>query len=295
MFSICIPVYNTDCSLLLDTLKKQINNLNIHIEVIVADDCSTVFTNTNISTCEKHGFKHITNKQNIGRIATRLKLATESNSDYILFLDADMVPKSNDFIYNYLQILKTHNYDVFVGGCIYQNGTSGYILRLNYGKAREEVDTKSRNNNPYNYIFFGNILISKKLLFDVFNSHIDPAYGEDIFLSSKLKTKKINILHIDNGAYHLGLENNLQFLKKIETAANTLGKLYKQNQTSLKHIKLIRYYNFLKQNQLNNFVLYGLTISYPLIKSCLVFIGKPVKFVDLYRLYHFLKYLKNVY
>ncbi|MGB2184730.1 MAG: glycosyltransferase, partial [Flavobacteriaceae bacterium] len=41
MLSICIPTYNTDCSELLDTLAKQIEQLREVVEVLVCDDFST--------------------------------------------------------------------------------------------------------------------------------------------------------------------------------------------------------------------------------------------------------------
>ena len=290
MFSICIPVYNTDCSLLLDTLKMQINHLNKQIEVIVADDCSTVFTNTNISTCEKHGFKYITNKQNIGRIATRLKLATESNSDYILFVDADMLPKNKSFLKIYLSFqLKSDKIPVFGGYCY--NYKKSNNLRLNYGKQREEVNLSMRKKFPYRYVFSGNFLINRDL-FLLVSERIPQGYGMDICFSAILKNKGIKISHIENPTIHTGLETNIIFLKKIKNASSNLHLIAETSEIDFSHTKLISFSNFLNRMALTNFLCFLLKIMAPITLYALKRFGRPLLFIDIYRLHCFLNYKK---
>ena len=107
MLSICIPTYNTDCSALLDTLAKQIEQIHEVVEVLVCDDFSTNYTQKNIAVCQRNGFYFFKNKENLGRIETRKKIDFKNNSQLAaLFLDADVIPKSKYFVKQYVDFIK---------------------------------------------------------------------------------------------------------------------------------------------------------------------------------------------
>jgi len=61
LLSICIPVYNTDCSALLDLLAKQIAQLEETLEVLICDDFSTNYTQENKASCPNNGFTFLRN------------------------------------------------------------------------------------------------------------------------------------------------------------------------------------------------------------------------------------------
>ena len=86
MISICIPTYNTDCTGLLKSLNNQIKSLDTIIEIIVFDDGSTLHQISNKTVCSSMGFVHIENKENLGRVASRKKLAEMSKYQYLLFI-----------------------------------------------------------------------------------------------------------------------------------------------------------------------------------------------------------------
>jgi len=289
LLSICIPTYNTDCSELLDTLAKQIEQLHDVVEVLVCDDFSTNYTQENKASCQKNGFTFLKNKKNLGRIETRKKLAEISRFNWLLFVDADMIPKRLDFISQYLNFVSVDHECTVVGGYCYQNEIKPFNLRLRYGRNREEMSAEKRQLNPYNIVLFGNILMKKMLFQEVFEAFNYSEYGEDVHLSSYLKSSKIDVLHLPNEVYHLGIENNREFLKKIEKSGQMHAKLDSNSTLDLSHIKLVKTGSFLKKYMLHNLMKFALAITSPFLKTVLITFGGPLLFIDLMRLYYFLK------
>lgn len=122
----------------------------------------------------------------------------------------------------------------------------------------------------------------------MFNDLHNIGYGEDIYLAMKLKSDKISVRHIDNMAYHLGIENNSAFIKKIELSAKTLAALDKSGVIDLSQSKLISSYRLIKKFKLVTSTYICLLILSPMLKLLLVCFGGSLLFVDLYRLMHFI-------
>ena len=289
MLSICIPTYNTDCSELLDILAEQIAQLEETVEVLVCDDFSTDYVRKNQEACERNGFFFFENQNNVGRIETRKKLVSINRSQWVLFIDADMIPKRGDFISQYLNFVTADLECTVVGGYCYQNEIKPFNLRLRYGRNREEISARKRQLNPYNSILFGNVLIKKELFSEVFDDFKDNTYGEDIYLSSSLKSLNKDVFHLPNETYHLGLENNTEFVKKIQKSGEMHARLDSNSALDLSHSKLVSTYSLLNRYMLHNLVRLALTISSPFLKTVLYVFGAPILFVDLLRLFYFLK------
>jgi hypothetical protein len=90
-------------------------------------------------------------------------------------------------------------------------------------------------------------------------------YGhEDTLMGYQLKKAGIDILHIDNGLLHEGLESNKDFLNKTKLGIENLSMLYDKvtdKKTFSRTVKLIRTYNRLHFFKLA-FVLAGIFIKY---------------------------------
>ncbi len=265
----------------------------MQIEVLLANDGSTLFDNVNRNECKRHGFTYLHSDLNEGRVKTRIRLASESKNEWILFLDADMFPVADDFISKYYKNIVKDKYEVYIGGHCYKKNNSLFSLRQNYGNAREDINQGLRNKNPYNHIFFGNIAIKKKLFNTIFSTYFDSSYGEDIFLSGMLSKKKVAVLHLNNKAFHLGIENNASFISKIEAAASTVARLFRENKIDKSQSKLVNCYNFLTRYKLTSITYIGLALIRPVLKRSLLWFGNPLLFIDLFRLYHFLKNMRN--
>ena len=90
-------------------------------------------------------------------------------------------------------------------------------------------------------------------------------YGhEDTLFGYQLKKAGIDILHIDNGLLHEGLETNRDFLTKTKLSIENLSKLYDivtDLRTFSETATLLKYYNRLKILRLTR-IFAGLFIRY---------------------------------
>lgn len=227
MLSVLIPTYNYNVSTLVGVLHKQLSLQTTPFEILIFEDGST----HHLNTIDLSNTFVITNPTNIGRVRARNELANKAKYSWLLFLDADVMPKNESFITNYLKTTST-NYKAIYGGFAYkkQAPNRNKTLRWTYGKTKEEKPAKLRNQKAYKIIISANYLI-KKETFKLINSKINEAkgYGFDYYFGAFLKTNNINVLHIDNEVYHLGLDENEVYLNKVEQAVNTLLRFYKKN------------------------------------------------------------------
>ena len=286
MISICIPTYNTDCSPLLDELHNQKDFLDKDYEVIVLDDCSNLYQNLIEKKCTENNFTYFRNDQNLGRVATRVKLAKKSKYTYLLFIDADMIPKRKSFLKKYQDFIFSKDKVIFGGYAYKQSENKAHFLRSNYGKKREEKKAKIRSKSPYKHIYSGNVLIEKNLFLET--NHIDQnRYGLDYSFSISLKKLKIKPVHIDNETYHMGIERNVEFLEKSKEGVKTMFWMYKNNLMTEHDNNLVYTYKTIERwHLLGLFKKIGRLIIKP-VERLLAKNKAPLFFFDFYRLYFF--------
>tara|TARA_X000000950_G_scaffold287436_1_gene399678 strand:- start:4250 stop:5119 length:870 start_codon:yes stop_codon:yes gene_type:complete len=286
LISICIPTYNTDCSPLLDELHNQKDFLDKDYEVIVLDDCSNLYQNLIEKKCTENNFTYFRNDQNLGRVATRVKLAKKSKYTYLLFIDADMIPKRKSFLKKYQDFIFSKDKVIFGGYAYKQSENKAHFLRSNYGKKREEKKAKIRSKSPYKHIYSGNVLIEKKLFLET--NHIDQnRYGLDYSFSISLKKLKIKPVHIDNETYHMGIERNVEFLEKSKEGVKTMFWMYKNNLMTEHDNNLVYTYKTIERwHLLGLFKKIGRLIIKP-VERLLAKNKAPLFFFDFYRLYFF--------
>lgn len=293
MLSILIPTYNYNCFSLVEELKNQADHLKIDYEIIVQDDCSRAFIeeNSKINSLEHCCIQ--TNSSNLGRTRTRQILSKKARFDWILLLDSDVFPTSKKFLSNYISHINNSN-SVVIGGIKYEDIEIpiSKILRYKYGKEREEINLKKRNQKPYNYILSANILI-QKTIFEKFNYTEDSnLYGLDIYFAYQLFLNKIPILHIENEVYHRGIEDNEVFFKKSLNAVDTRKKILEHEKTIGEVNSLLKHYLFLKKYNLVGIIRLLFRIFEPVLKNLIFSKNPSLMSLDLYRL-GYLCTLKN--
>ncbi len=249
MLSVLIPTYNFDVCPLVHKLVKQLDYTGAEYEIIVLDDASTGMLSCDLNTLPRVHFEKL--KENTGRSRIRNTLAKKARYPWLLFLDADTLPVHEEYIQNYLEIIKTHPaYDVFFGGIRYrpEDYRPDNSLRYNYGIRRESHNAHKREKQPYTSLLMSNTLMRKSVFDKIsFNEKIKLYGHEDAVFSFDLHHAGFSLKHIDNPVYHTGLEENKVFLNKSKTAVRNLWLLYKQKLISPKINKLLRYYLFLEK------------------------------------------------
>ncbi len=227
--SILIPVFNYDALPLVSALIKQLKTLNIEIEIVVIDDCSTKkeLRLTPSTLKEFKELNYIQLSENIGRSSIRNLLAIHAKFEYLLFIDVDSLPLMDDYLKRYAIC-----YDNIVYG-----GTNYHLdqyfknsLHWKYGKTYEAKPLTDRENNPILSFRSNNFMIKKSIFLENrFDESITEYGHEDTLFAIQLSTKGFNISHIDNPVIHTGIETNQVFLTKTKTSIDNLIYLRRTN------------------------------------------------------------------
>lgn len=228
--SLLIPVYNYDIVALVHSMKNAFGIVPELHEILIGDDASSPEFKEKYHSLEGNGVRIISSEKNIGRAATRNKLALEAIGDYLLFIDADMMLTGTAEAYLQKYISSMGNSQVICGGITYSDcppGDPDKMLRWKYGKWREQKKASDRNKHPNTDFSTFNVLIAKSVFSKIrFYEELKQYGHEDTLLSFQLKNAGIKILHIDNNLIHEGLEYNQEFIDKIKLSVENLSMLY---------------------------------------------------------------------
>jgi glycosyltransferase involved in cell wall biosynthesis len=266
--SLLIPVYDYDIVALVHSMKSALGKVPEFCEILIGDDGSSAEYKEKFRSLEGDGVKVIFSEKNIGRAAIRNRLALNAKGDFLLFIDADtMLPGTAEaYLLKWLPMIT--NSRVLCGGTLYNDSAPGdpdKLLRWKYGKKKEQRKAAERNKHPHASFSTFNVLIDKSVFSKIrFNEELKQYGHEDTLLGYQLKKAGIDILHIDNGLIHEGLESNKDFLNKTKLGIENLSKLY-DNVTDKKAfsetVRILRVYNRLIFFRLTR-ILAGIFIRY---------------------------------
>lgn len=287
MISILIPTYNYNIIPLVEELERQALKAGVTFELICMDDGS--FSSLNESNQQINTLtncKFIENKKNVGRVATRIKLAEMAQYDWVLYLDADVLPKHSNFIEKNISQIRDKKADVIFGGFAYDPDSFKHNMSLRYyfGKMREEIPAEIRNKNPYKVTISANMLIKKEVFIRLSKIETRNMYGLDYLLGSLLKTNQCEVKHIDNEVYHYGLEDNEVYLRKTKEALTSLKKMLVEKKIQSNQISILKAFKILKTFRLGGIFNKIIHLFYPAIEKNLKGSNPNLFLFDLYRL-----------
>jgi len=221
MLSVLIPTYNYNITTLVNEINRQGLKCNVPYEILVYEDGSkSPINEINRAINAIPNCKFFELDKNIGRSAIRNLLGNEAKYPFLLFLDADVEIISDDFLFQYLNHLNAET-QIIYGGICYQKESPkpDELLRWVYGKKREALPLKKRQEKPYKSFLTLNFLINKSLFSKIkFNEDIPNLRNEDLVFAMEAKKRNIKVEHIDNPVLHLGIDNSELFLEKtLET------------------------------------------------------------------------------
>jgi glycosyltransferase involved in cell wall biosynthesis len=255
--SLLVPVYDYDIIALVHGMKSALGKVPELFEILIGDDGSSPEYHEKYKTLEGEGVKLISSEKNIGRAAIRNKLAMEASGDFLLFIDADTVLPGTAEAYFRKWLPMMSIYRVICGGILYHDAPPGdpdKLLRWKYGKWREQRRASEKNKNPHEWFSTFNVLIEKTVFSKIrFNEELKQYGYEDTLMGYQLKKAGIEVLHIDNGLIHEGLETNKEFLNKTKLGIENLSKLYNNvtdKMTFSRTVNVLRTYNILRFSRL---------------------------------------------
>ena len=251
--SLLIPVFDYDIIALVHIMKNAMGKVPEFYEIVIGDDGSSSEFHEKYLSLETENVKVIFSERNIGRAAIRNRLALEAKGDFLLFIDADvMLPGTAEaYILKWLPFLSMSR--VICGGTLYHESAPGdpdKILRWKYGKWREQKRAAERNKHPHAGFSTFNVMIERSVFSKIrFDEELKQYGHEDTLLGYQLRKAGINILHIDNGLMHEGLESNRDFLNKTKLGIENLSMLYDKvtdKRAFSETVPLLKIYNKLK-------------------------------------------------
>ena len=236
--SICIPVFNWDIRLLIGKLIEELSAKQYSkIELIIMDDFSS---NTELRNANRQFFVelkyenllYVEFKQNVGRSKIRNLLAEKASGEFLLFLDADILPDRPDFIGKYLDYVADNKWDIIYGSLSYVSRTmigKEYDFYFYLARKTEVKPVGVKNKIPWRYLWTSNVMLRKSVFLQTPFDERFVGYGyEDAEWGIRLR-KRYKILHIDNAVSHLGLvSKNTAYQKMRDSIVNyvLLAKLH---------------------------------------------------------------------
>jgi len=228
--SILIPVNDYDIVALVHSMREGMNQVREFCEILIGDDGSSEDFRKKYRQLAGGNVKLISSEKNIGRAAIRNKLIDQAAGDYLLFIDADAMIRgtAENYLGRWIENISLGK--VICGGILYKDtppGDPDKHLRWNYGRHKEQKKASERNKNPNASFSTFNVLIAREVFSKLRFYEELKQYGyEDTLLSYQLKKAGIDIVHIDNGLVHEGLETNKEYLSKTKAGIENLSRLF---------------------------------------------------------------------
>lgn len=294
MLAVCVPIYNFDVRSLVKALENQLDSLKLPVVLILIDDASDQsFKLLNEEVVKKHTY--IENTKNLGRSKIRNLFVTQTNQEYLLFLDCDAKIIADDFLKKYLAALKEKP-SVVCGGRIYPEYPGrNQKLSWKYGVKRESKPVNERSRHPNDSFMTNNFVIKRTLLAQhPFEEKITSYGHEDTLLGIQLKKAGIGIQHIDNPILNGDIETNVVFLEKTAQAVKNLVKIVSFSEDKEELYASITLLKTYKKTHYFHWVLRPfLYLMFPLIKTILKNGYANLFVFDLFKLSCLFKFIKK--
>ncbi len=243
--SVLVPYFKDDPSGLIKALDKPTKSSSI-IEIIIYDDGTNDAALTsilqNIIPNMTVPIRAIIAKENTGRSNARNRLQDAARADWILFLDADMRPVSDDFLINYLELIKTNVADVIFGGFTVAQKADDKDRDLHRALSQisDCLSLTERQAKGPQYVASSNLCMRKSVLeAESFDSEFSGWGWEDSEWAARI-AQKFTLLHAHNPALHLGLETTDTLLHRFSTSGPNYHRFTRKHPDLAKTLSLFK-------------------------------------------------------
>ncbi len=220
--SVLIPFFKDDAEALLRALDAEVTTHPV--EILIYDDGTDDVDLTKsmqivVNDCLS-AVKLITNSENKGRSAARNALCENARGDWVLFLDADMLPGKIDFLQSYLKLMNEAKADVIFGG--FQVEAQAQDADRDIHRALSEISDclslAERQAAGPQYVASSNLCMRRNVLTEQpFDADFEGWGWEDSEWAARV-SKHFTLIHADNPAIHLGLETTDTMLRRFATS-----------------------------------------------------------------------------
>jgi glycosyltransferase involved in cell wall biosynthesis len=166
--------------------------------------------------------------RNRGRATARNRLIAGAGGEYILFVDADMMPGDSEYIERYMNVVDRRSAAIVFGGFTTHGAPLSRDTRLHHNLS-ERSDCRPAIERTLRgaYAVASNNLLVRA---DVLKVHpFDDGFigwgWEDTEWAVRATDGGYGLLHIDNPAVHVGLDTTDTVLKKYREAGRNLRRM----------------------------------------------------------------------
>jgi glycosyltransferase involved in cell wall biosynthesis len=243
--SICIPLYRYDVTKLIDALAAcKSSSL---AEIVLYDDGSG--DHELLAKLESHAgrvpaaVRIVSAAANRGRAVARNAAFKHARSEWLLLLDADMMPDSESFIEGYLDAIETTwEPAVVVGGYSLKTAPKDkrFALHRWQAEASECLPATTRSVAPGRYVFSSNVLVHRLVLDACPFDQRFAAWGwEDTDWGLRAQ-QWFPVRHIDNTATHMGLDTDKALIAKYASSGQNFVLMTTRNRDEAVKMPLYR-------------------------------------------------------
>jgi glycosyltransferase involved in cell wall biosynthesis len=243
--SIVIPTYKYDASSLIRSLAEL--PAADAVEVILYDDgsCDAALLALMEAAADRVAtpVRIVASAANRGRAGARNRAITHARAEWLLLLDADMAPDFQDFLSVYLSAAKgAPAPQLVVGGYSLRQAPFAERFALHRWQARnsECIRADARSKAPGRYVFTSNVLAHRQVLDACPFDEAFAGWGwEDTDWGLRVQGQ-FPIVHIDNTATHLGLDDDTALMSKYGRSGANFALLVARHPEPLSETPLYR-------------------------------------------------------
>lgn len=185
----------------------------------------------------------ISSEINSGRSNARNRLLAHAKTDWILFLDADMLPDTEEFFETYTKTIAEQSGPALIAGGFSLDQitpTDSQSLHAAQSLKSECMPASARATEPGRYVFTSNILVHKTVLTTVRFDDDFMGWGwEDVDWGLRV-SQNFPVIHIDNTATHLGLDDTDTLLAKYQESGANFFRIVSRHPEAARNMKLTR-------------------------------------------------------
>ena len=245
VLSILVPYYRDNPIPLIQALGEQCVD-SPDVEILVYDDgtnnaelnCAAIAA---VKNCEAPVSLFIAS-ENRGRSFARNSLTEYARGKWVLFLDADMRPETENFVSNYLASIQEDAADVIFGGFTVpaKSNDPDRELHRALSEISDCLSLEDRIAAGPQFVASSNLAVRKNVL-DV--EPFDPEFmgwgWEDSEWAARI-SKNYTLIHTDNPALHLGLETTDTLLRRFRTSGPNYLRFTQKHPDLAKTLPLYR-------------------------------------------------------
>jgi glycosyltransferase involved in cell wall biosynthesis len=243
--SICVPAYRHDVSELIAAL-AACEDAGL-AEIIVHDDGTAdhemLARMQYEASRQRIAVRLIAADANRGRASARNGAIAHARADWVLLLDADMLPDQEDFLTRYLDAMDASSVPaVIVGGYSLRHTRKDASKALHrwQAEASECLGAERRQEAPGRYVFSSNVLAHRTILDMIpFDESFSGWGWEDTDWGIRA-TKYFPVRHINNTATHLGLDADAALMSKYARSGENFARLVKAHPDEARTMPLFR-------------------------------------------------------